>query len=305
MNPTFEWGLEFMQALQQAFGTVGVDLAQVFTFMGNQEFYLLLFPLLFWCIDGVSGARVSILYLLSVVLNVNIKDMIEQPRPYQLAPEIALVDPAGDYIYGEGFGMPSGHAQWSITIWGALAFWMRKRWFWAAASVLVLLIGLSRLVLGLHFPTQVLAGWGIGIIVVAAYLALTLPIERWLGTLRLEVQLLVAVVLPLGLLLIHPVADTIAAMAVLMGLGIGLALCHRFVAYSVNGAWSQRAARYVVGIVVLLAIYSGLSAVFPEEGESLYIQLRFVRYALMGLWISYGAPWLFTRIRLAPIAKPA
>jgi membrane-associated phospholipid phosphatase len=215
MNPVFEWGLEFMQGLQQAFGAIGVDLAQVFTFLGNQEFYLLLFPLLFWCIDGTVGARVTILYLLSVVLNVNIKDLVEQPRPYQLAPEIAQVDPAGDYIYGEGFGMPSGHAQWSITIWGALAAWMRKGWFWAAATVLVLLIGLSRLVLGLHFPTQVLAGWGIGVIVVAVYLILTMPIERWLGALRLEWQLLLAVALPLGLLLIHPVADTIAAMAVL------------------------------------------------------------------------------------------
>lgn len=305
MNPKFEWGLDFMRALQQAFGAAGVDLAQVFTFLGNQEFYLLLFPLLFWCIDGAVGARVTILYLLSVVLNVNIKDLVEQPRPYQFDPAIAQVDPAGDYIYGEGFGMPSGHAQWSITIWGAIAAWVRKGWFWLLVSVLVVLIGLSRLVLGLHFPTQVFAGWGIGIVVVMAYLALTQPIEQWLAALKLEWQLLLAIILPLGLLLIHPVADTIAAMAVLMGLGIGLAMAHRFVPYAVNGAWPQRAGRYVVGIIVLLAIYLGLSAVFPEEGEPLYIQLRFVRYALMGLWISYGAPWLFTRIRLAPIAKPA
>ena len=48
-----------------------------------------------------------------------------------------------------------------------------------------------------------------------------------------------------------------------------------------------------------------LSAVFPEEGESFYVQLRFVRYALMGWWISHGAPWLFTRTRLTPIVKAA
>jgi membrane-associated phospholipid phosphatase len=305
MNPVFEWGLEFMEALQNGVGAVGVDLAQVFTFIGNQEFYLLLFPLLFWCIDRAIGARVAVLYLLSVVLNTNIKDFVAQPRPYELSPEIAQVDPAGDYIYGEGFGFPSGHAQWSITIWGALALWMRKGWFWVVASILVLLIGLSRLVLGLHFPTQVLAGWGIGLAVIVAYLLLTMPIERWLSALRFEFQLLVAIVLPLGLLWIHPVADTIAAMAVLMGLGIGLALCQRFVAFSVKGVWWQQTARYIVGIIVLLAIYLGLSAVFPEEGESSYIQLRFVRYALLGVWISYGAPWLFTHVRLVPMVNPA
>ncbi len=35
MNPVFEWGLDFMQALQQAVGAVGVDLAQFFTFLGK------------------------------------------------------------------------------------------------------------------------------------------------------------------------------------------------------------------------------------------------------------------------------
>jgi membrane-associated phospholipid phosphatase len=305
MNPVFAWGLDFMEVLQAIVGAAGVNLAQFFTFIGNQEFYILLFPLLFWCIDEVIGAHVTIIYLLSVVLNTNFKDLIAQPRPYELQPDIALVNPAGEYIYGEGHGMPSGHAQWSITVWGAIAAWMRKGWFWVAASLLIVLIGLSRLVLGLHFPTQVLAGWGIGIAVVIGYLALTLPIQRWLKALRLEYQLFVAVALPIGLLLIHPVPDTIAAMAVLLGLGVGLALCHRFLSYSVDGMWWQRAARYVVGIIVLLAIYLGLSAVFPEEGESFYLQLRFVRYALMGFWISFGAPWVFTRVRLVPVAKPA
>ncbi len=305
MNPVFEWGIDFMRVLQDGVGAAGVDLAQFFTFVGNQEFYILLFPLLFWCVDRALGARVAVLYLLSVVLNTDVKDWIAQPRPYELVPDIAQVNPMDSYMYGEGYGMPSGHAQYSATVWGALAIWMKKGWFWAVAVVLVLLIGFSRLVLGFHFPTQVLAGWGIGLVVVVAYLILTLPIEKWLASLRLEMQLLLAIVLPLALLLLHPVPDTVAATAVLLGLGVGLVLSHRYVRFVANGAWWQRAARYVVGIVVLLAIYLGLSVVFPEEGESLYVPLRFVRYALMGFWISLGAPWLFTRTRLAPVARPA
>lgn len=305
MNPVFEWGIDFMRVLQDGVGAAGVDLAQFFTFVGNQEFYILLFPLLFWCVDRALGARVAVLYLLSVVLNTDVKDLIAQPRPYELVPDIARVDPTGEYMYGEGSGMPSGHAQFSATVWGALAAWMKKGWFWAVAVALVVLIGLSRLVLGFHFPTQVLAGWGIGLVVVVAYLILTLPVEKWLASLQLEMQLLLAVALPLALLWLHPVPDTVAATAVLLGLGVGLALSHRYVRTVANGALWQRAMRYIVGIIVLLAIYLGLSIVFPEEGESLYVPLRFVRYALMGFWISLGAPWLFTRTRLAPVARPA
>jgi hypothetical protein len=68
------------------------------------------------CIDSAVGACITILYLLSVVLNVYIKDAIAQLWTYEFDPEIALVDPAGDYIYGEGFGMLGGYAQLSFTI---------------------------------------------------------------------------------------------------------------------------------------------------------------------------------------------
>ena len=96
-------------------------------------------------------------------------------------------------------------------------------------------------------------------------------------------------------------ADTIAAMAVLLGFGVGLALCQQYIPFTVKGNWLQRLLRYLVGVVILLAIYLGLSAVFPGEGENLYVPLRFLRYALLGFWITFGAPWMFTRVRLADI----
>jgi hypothetical protein len=53
------------------------------------------------------------------------------------------------------------------------------------------------------------------------------------------------------------------------------------------------------GAIILLALRIGLKAIFPDEGEVLYAQLRFVRYAVVGLWAGLGAPWLFVKLRLA------
>ena len=118
--------------------------------------------------------------------------------------------------------------------------------------------------------------------------------------------MVLAAALPLILFFIHPVPDNLAAMATLLGVGVGLVFCFHYVPYSVSGSWQRRLARYVLGVIVLLAIYLGLSAVFPDEGESLYILFRFIRYTLLGLWISLGAPWLFSRTHLAlPTIKPA
>lgn len=88
-------------------------------------------------------------------------------------------------------------------------------------------------------------------------------------------------------------------MAALVGMGAGLVLSRRWVPFSADGPLWQRAVRFLVGAVGLLVFYFGLKVVFPGEGEPLYVAMRVVRYALVGLWAVLGAPWLFLRLRLA------
>ena len=63
----------------------------------------------------------------------------------------------------------------------------------------------------------------------------------------------------------------------------------------------QRAVRFAVGAVVLAGLYVGLSALFPKEGEALYLAARGLRYAALGLWTSLGAPLCFRALRLTGI----
>jgi hypothetical protein len=195
--------------------------------------------------------------------------------------------------------MPSGHSTSAALIWPLIAHWARKRWAWVVAVLLAFLIGFSRIYLGAHFPLQVLAGWALGALLFAIYLGVHLSLVAWLGSLGLPEQLLLAIVLPIILVLIHPVPDVIASMAVLLGLGVGLTLMYRYVDFSPAGSWGHRIGRYIIGVVVIFALYLGLSAVFPGEGEPLYLPLRFVRYSLIGLWMTLGAPWTFRKLRLA------
>jgi len=81
---------------------------------------------------------------------------------------------------------PSGHAMTSLVTWGALLLVLlpglrpvARRWWSAAAAVLVLVVGFTRLALGVHFVSDVLAGWALGV----AWLAVvTLAFRRWLRT---------------------------------------------------------------------------------------------------------------------------
>jgi len=296
MDSILQWGLDLIIAIQQIHGPVLDSIFRAITSIGEEEFFLFLLPLLFWCVDFGMGVRLTVLLLFSSYLNVSLKGFLQQPRPFDLDPSVQLSD-------AEGYGLPSGHAQSATVVWGYVAAWSRKRWAWGVAIALVVLIGFSRIYLGVHFPTDVLAGWAIGAVLLALYLALQPGTERWLSRLSLGQQVLLALAVPLVLLLIHPVKDTTTAMGVLAGAGVGLALEHRYVPFSALGPWRQRILRFIIGGVIVVALYLGLKMVFPGEGSAFYLAFRFLRFWIIGVWVSLGAPWFFRRLGLAPKDK--
>jgi undecaprenyl-diphosphatase len=264
--------------------------------MGDELFYLLLLPFLLWRVGFGLGARLTVFFLLASYINTDLKDLFQQPRPFTFNSNVALSRAAG-------YGLPSGHAQSAILIWGSTATWGQNKSFWILAIGLMALIGFSHVYLGVHFPTDVLAGWAIGILLLGLYQIAEPRLENWLTASNLTTQIVIALAVPLALLLIHPTRQTIAALASLAGTGVGLALTNRYVTFGGGGPWWQRVCRFLVGGVVILALYVGLKTVFPGEGSALYLVFRFIQYFFVGLGVTLGAPWFFRLLTLAPAER--
>ena len=293
VEATWQRGIALIHTMQLAHGPVLDTVLKAITALGEEELFLVLLPLLFWCVDPAVGARLLFAFLPSSYLNSLLKDVFAHPRPYELDPTLKLHD-------AEGYGLPSGHAQLAVVVWGVIAAEFRRAWLWVVVILLMALIGFSRIYLGVHFPTDVLGGWALGAVSLVAYLALAPRFEAWVKKAGLVAQLVLSVAASAALLLVHPTADTVPVTAVLAGAGVGVALSQRIAPpYALGPLW-QRAARFLVGVVGLLALYIGLRLVLPDEGASLYLAMRFVRYMLLGLWTALGAPWLFQRLGLAP-----
>jgi hypothetical protein len=199
------------------------------------------------------------------------------------------------------YGLPSGHSQSAVVVWGIIASYVRKWWAWAVAIALMVLIGFSRIYLGVHFPTDVFGGWALGVVLLALYILLVPRVEAWLRSVGLAVRLALVAVIPPVIALIHSSDDALAAMGVFFGAGVGIVLTGEWVHFDAAGPLWQRVVRFLLGAAILLALRIGLKAVFPEKEETLYEVLRFVRYAVVGLWAGLGAPWLFVKLRLAEL----
>lgn len=295
-----------------------------FTSLGMEQFYILILPILYWCIDASLGLRVGMIMLFSGGVNDVLKLTFQGPRPYWVSSRVAALSAEGS------FGVPSGHAQNAVAVWGTMAARIKKAWAWLLAVIIMLLIGLSRIYLGVHFPHDVVVGWLIGILILWAFLRFWQPAALLLKRLSLGRQVLLALGVALGMVLISgalnfqlngytlpsewlanaaragdeppdPVSmdGILTSSGAFFGLAAGYAWIVRRGGFRASGAVWKRALRYVVGVIGVLILWYGLGQAFPRGEALLPYILRFVRYALIGAWVSAGAPWLFFRFNLA------
>jgi undecaprenyl-diphosphatase len=134
----------------------------------------------FLALDGKS--RMALFVCGSVfsglIASTFLKDLFGRPRP-DLVPRLA---------YASGASFPSGHSMMSAITYLALGALLarsqeRKRlkaYFFLVAALLTFMVGVSRVYLGVHWPTDVLAGWAAG----AVWASLCWLAARWLQSRR-------------------------------------------------------------------------------------------------------------------------
>jgi len=306
VEPLYEFGLEATRWLQRNYPQLAQFLSIV-SDLGRFEFYLAIIPLIYWSLHKHFGKQVAYLLAVTNVVNAILKHALRLPRPYWLEAEVGLAEEAS-------YGLPSGHTQIATPFYLYLALQVRKRWMWLPALSIILLMGISRVYLGVHFVHG-----AVGHLIWLRYLAGPFR-NRILGQ-RLLAALSVPIIAALlygGILLLigdadqevawstfveaaerTSMEDTTSAVGILLGLGIGFVLETSRVHFLVEGSFTQRALRYVLGMIVTLAIWRGLGDVFPDDPLWVSLPLRLFRYWLAGMWVAYYAPLVFVRTGLA------
>lgn len=326
MESIWNWGLQVIAAMQGWGGWLEAPM-KFFSFLGTEDFFMLVLPVLFWCVDVRLGIQVGFILLVSATTNDALKMTFQGPRPYWYSQSIRA------YAAETSFGVPSGHAQTAASVWGMVAAGLKRAWAWIVAGLLILLIGLSRLYLGVHFPHDVLLGWLIGGLLLWLMLRFWNPVAAWLKKQTPAQQILVGLlaslilILPNVLLFLarapsyalpaawlenaaagrpgdalplpYTLEGAVSNAGTIFGLAVGLVWLTRMGGFEMKVPFWKLVLRYLVGVVGVLVIRYGLKAVFPEGETLVAYAFRYLRYALIGVWVSGGAPWTFLRLKLA------
>jgi len=131
------------------------------TTAGDTVTVLLLVALVYWLGPNRRNVAVTVGYSFAgLSLVIALKAAFGLPRP----PESLWL------IETDGFGFPSGHATAATVVYGGLAHahgWWRRADRAVPVALLILAIGLSRVVLGVHYLGDIIAGFALGATVVA------------------------------------------------------------------------------------------------------------------------------------------
>lgn len=256
-----------------------------FTSLGTELAYILLIPVVYWGIDRYKGHRLAVIFLLSIWLNGVVKEWMAMPRPEPGVGGILRLAEAA------GAGFPSGHAQGSMTLWGWLAIEFPRPWVIALAGLMVVMISLSRLYLGVHFLGDVLGGWALGLLVIAAGAVIFArqPGERWGRGWKMGL----AVAVPLLLFPLSPSGTSERALGFLIGLLTADMVALPGIPYGERASAVQHVARSLVGLAGLVGMALLIQRVVPPGLPAV------LAYAVAAVWVAVLAPLLFLRTGLA------
>lgn len=236
-------------------------------------FMMVIIPCVWIGISYRWGIRVAILSILSTVINYHFKHLLDLPRPIVAFPDFPML-PFSDP------GYPSGGAQTAALLGGLLIYGWRSYWAWAIGVFYILLIGFSRLYLGVHYPMDVLGGYCIGFAILFSYIWSNTYIEKYFEAQGRGFCIICGVLFASLYAFFLPSPFGYRMMSALIGFFLGTYLSLRFHLYPQR---PQPVLKRVYNVCLTILIVYILYFLTPSHTPPL------IQSFIIALWISLGA----------------
>jgi len=294
--------MEFL-ALLESIRTPWLDaVMRVITLLGDEAVFLALALFVFWCTDKKNGYYLLTVGFLGITLNQFLKITCRIPRPWVRDPSLTVVE--GTMEAASGYSFPSGHTQNITGTLGVVATMQKRRLGQILCIAVILLVGFSRMYLGVHTPQDVLVSVAVALVLVFAMQPLFRDIDRnpqrgiWiLGALVgfNLLFLLYATCWPFPAdadqeQLAHGVSNAAKLTGALAGMAIGYGIEIKKIRFQPQAPVLGQILKLVLGLALVLAIKEGLKPILGSGIWSGVIRYGLITVFAAGIW-PMTFPW--------------
>lgn len=280
--------LHFFESLRSPAATV---FAGAFSLFGETLVLVALISVVYWLIDKELGERLVLVSFSSMSANAFLKGVVSRARPYAagIVPRVEIDSPLLSTVsLDEYMSFPSGHSQMSAGLFFTAAFRLKRPWAWALAPVLTLLVMASRLYLGVHYPSDVLAGAAMGIFFACVWEL----VYRFLPEKRCLFAGIFAG-LSLLLLFISPNKSLAELSGCTCAAAISVPLENKFINFKIEKGGKKKLLRALVGFACVGVVF----AVFAALPLS-FLWVKWLKYFLLVCAAALLATFLFVRLKI-------
>ena len=292
----YPWEVQLMEWFQMHLSKSWVSFLSFFTLFGEAALMIMIVGFAYWNWDKKMGRAIGLNTIAGLAWNTMAKNIVLRRRPYFDHKRIKIlrpVSPDADIydIAAQGFSFPSGHSTTVMGVFGSLALYLKKRWVTVAAVLIVLLTGISRSVVGAHYPTDVLTGWLFGLIGIFIVQAL----DKKLSNNLILYGILLITIIP-GFFYCKT-TDYFDTAGLLIGFMAGMLMDEYYVHFENTRKPISMILRMVGGIAIFVVLNTLLKMPFSQEfldsRTTAAMMMRCVRYGIIS-FVEYGIyPMLF------------
>lgn len=310
MDILFQLQLPILLFFQRIANSLFDSIAMVITFFGEVPLPLLITIFIYWCWDKKKGF-VVVSSLLSAMMSMQIiKAILKIPRPFMKYPELIT---GKRQSTATGFSFPSGHSTTASAFYGSIAYNFRNKTIRYISIALIVLVPISRLYLGVHWPLDIIVGVLIGLI---SSLLLTKAFSSIydndmaffiftvvFGAIALVLSLVLAIAMDRVLsgyqsidlfkasTFYRATHNLMQTGAIASGVFIGMALDRKYIDFTPAKGARNRALSIVIGLLI-----AAIAALSLTSISMCKYAFEFLTYAFIGLWTTFLFPLLAIKI---------
>ena len=271
----------FFQSVRSDFLDVLMNTISLF---GEILIPLAVITIIYWCIDKKKGFVITLSILTALMTTQIVKSIVRYPRPFQAYPELIL----GDRIStATGYSFPSGHSTLSSSFYPALYLAFRTKALLVIAIVLTIMVPVSRLYLGVHWPMDVICGTIIGLSSSILFARIADDITKDEASYR-RYSMIYGIAAGIVSLVF-----TILLTAEASGAMVGFALESSLVRFRISGEMGKKVLNVAIGIILMVLMLILLTLIPMPHSVSVFVMMF-----AAGMWVSFLYPLIATRTGL-------